>query len=76
MIIYLTSVPGTVAGCHEIGFFTFTFTFIRHHGKTHNHRPRGDITWRAQSADRHTQNTEGNRHKGGGSVKAAKGERR
>ena len=27
----------------------FTFTFIRHLGKTHNHRSRGDTPWRAQS---------------------------
>jgi hypothetical protein len=29
--------------------FTFTFTFICQHGKTHNHRPRGYTTWRAQT---------------------------
>ena len=28
---------------------TFTFTFIRHLGKTHNHRSRGDTPWRAQT---------------------------
>jgi hypothetical protein len=28
--------------------FTFTFTLIRHLGKTHNHRSRGDTPWRAQ----------------------------
>ena len=28
---------------------TFTFTLIRHLGKTHNHRSRGDTPWRAQS---------------------------
>ena len=40
------------------GQFTFTFTFIRHLGKTHNHRSRGDTPWRAQSRkgqlNRHT----------------------
>ena len=28
---------------------TFTFTFISHLGKTHNHRSRGDTPWRAQT---------------------------
>ena len=27
----------------------FTFTFICHLGKTHNHRSRGDTPWRAQT---------------------------
>ena len=30
---------------------TFTFTFIRNHGKSHNHRSRGDTTtWRVQTS--------------------------
>ena len=32
---------------------TFTFTFIRHLGKTHNHRSRGDTPWRAQTFEPH-----------------------
>ena len=35
--------------------FTFTFTFICHPGKTHNHRSRGDTSRRAQTAQKHTQ---------------------
>ena len=35
--------------------FTFTFTLICHPGKTHNHRSRGDTSWRAQTAQKHTQ---------------------
>ena len=42
----LTKLLVVVSICHH---FTFTFTFIRHDGKTHNHRPRGDTTWRAQN---------------------------
>ena len=33
---------------------TFTFTFICHPGKTHNHRSRGDTPWKAQTAQKHT----------------------
>ena len=35
-----------------INGFTFTFTFNRHLGKTHNHRSRGDTPWRARSYKR------------------------
>ena len=28
---------------------SFTFTFICHLGKTHNHRSRGDTPWKAQT---------------------------
>ena len=52
----------------------FTFTFIRHHGKTHNHRPRGDTT--VEGADKHTQKHRRGPTQGGGSVKAAKDDRR
>ena len=34
--------------------FTFTFTFICHPGKTHNHRSRGDTSWRAQTVTTRT----------------------
>ena len=30
---------------------TFTFTFICHPGKTHNHRSRGDTPWKAQTKE-------------------------
>ena len=33
--------------CHRQPF-TFTFTLNCHLGKTHNHRPRGDTSWRAR----------------------------
>ena len=46
--------------------FTFTFTFIRHHGKTHNHRPRGDTTWRAQTDTHKKTTSKGTDTKGAG----------
>ena len=56
--------------------FTFTlsltFTFIRHHGKTHNHRPRGDTTWRAQTDTQKT-TSKATDTKGAGVSEAAKG---
>ena len=33
---------------------TFTFTFICHPGKTHNHRSRGDAPWKAQTKPSHS----------------------
>ena len=35
--------------CEPFFAFTFTFTFICHPGKTHNHRSRGDTPWRART---------------------------
>ena len=43
---------------------TFTFTFIRHLGKTHNHRSRGDTPWRAQSCDTRTRTPTDTRGRG------------
>ena len=65
---------------------TFTFTLICHPGKTHNHRSRGDTTWRAQcaahtvtlsqrhkhAAHKHRHQIEQTQKRGGGSVKVVK----
>ena len=40
---------------------TFTFTYICHHGKTHNHRSREVTTWRAQTSSGFIKNAGGSR---------------
>jgi hypothetical protein len=58
--------PRVCGSC--VARFTFTFTLICHVGKTHNHRPRGDPAWGAQSAahthtETHTRATLRHKHR-------------